>query len=154
VNSIITGLMAGTIATVPMTLVMAGLFRLLPRREQYPLPPREITEHVAEKAGVDEHLDESKRTGLTWLAHFAYGAVCGAIYAPLTKLVPVPHVWWGVLFGLFVWLISYLGLLPALGLFPRVTKQPARRNALMIAAHIVWGLFLGATVFWLRRSSS
>lgn len=151
VNSIVIGVIGGTIATVPMTLVMVGLYRLLPHREQYPLPPREITENLAEKAGVQHRLDEPKLTWLTLIGHFAYGAVCGAVYAPVASFVPIGHVWSGIGFGLLVWIVSYLGLLPLLNLFPRATQRPPRRNALMIAAHVVWGAFLGATVLWLRR---
>jgi putative membrane protein len=50
-----------------------------------------------------------------------------------------------------VWTISYVGLLPLSGLFEPATEQPARRNALMIAAHVVWGLGLGVLTEVARR---
>ena len=138
------------IATLPMTLVMTWLFKLLPRKEQYPLPPREITMNVAEKVGVAKHLNEPQRTGLTLFSHFAYGAATGAIYAPLARLIPIPFVVSGIIFGLIVLTVSYLGLLPALRLFPPATQRPPRRNLLMITAHVVWGAFLGFIVQWLN----
>jgi hypothetical protein len=49
----------------------------------------------------------------------------------------------GTLYGLVVWGASYLGLVPALGLLSPATRHPRRRNALMIAAHLVWGAALG-----------
>jgi hypothetical protein len=43
-----------------------------------------------------------------------------------------------------VWAGSYLGLLPMTGLLHSATRERAERNALMIAAHVVWGGVLGA----------
>ena len=37
-----------------------------------------------------------------------------------------------------------MGLLPAAGILKPATEHPARRNALMIASHLVWGAALGA----------
>jgi len=49
----------------------------------------------------------------------------------------------GIVFGLGVWAASYLAWLPALGILPPATEAPPRRNAVMIAAHIVWGAAAG-----------
>jgi uncharacterized membrane protein YagU involved in acid resistance len=53
------------------------------------------------------------------------------------------NAWTGATFGLGVWVASYLGLMPMLGILRPATRHPARRNALMIAAHLVWGGVLG-----------
>ncbi len=45
----------------------------------------------------------------------------------------------GMLFGLLVWIVSYLGLLPGLRVLTPATEHPVRRSALMVAAHLVWG---------------
>jgi uncharacterized membrane protein YagU involved in acid resistance len=58
----------------------------------------------------------------------------------------------GISFGLLVWAISYLGLLPALGLYPSPRKDTGRRTAIMVLAHIVWGAMLGTTVKLLQKS--
>jgi hypothetical protein len=82
-NKILIGAFAGLAATVPMTAAMESMHRLLPEQERYPLPPREITMAVAEDAGVRQHLNEPERTSLTLAAHFGYGGLTGAVYAPL-----------------------------------------------------------------------
>jgi hypothetical protein len=75
----------------------------LPREEQYPLPPRQVTEGMAEKAGLGEHLDEDEREAATWASHFAYGAACGALYGALTgERVDRHPVLAGVGFGVAV----------------------------------------------------
>ena len=144
VNNIIAGAIAGFSATVPMTAAMAGMHKMLPRYEKYPLPPRLITENVLEKADVAEQVPENSERQLALVNHFAYGLATGAIYASGLRAFGVrPTVANGVAFGLAVWAGSYQALLPMVGLFPPADEQPARRNALMIAAHIVWGGALG-----------
>ncbi len=135
---------AGCAATLPMTLVMEGIRRLLPRHEQYTLPPREVTERVAEQVGFEPHLGETERNVLTAASHFAYGAAMGGIYGAVGDLMPLPPIARGALFGLGVWAANYLGLLPALGILTPATQHPPRRNAMMIVSHLVWGGTLGA----------
>jgi uncharacterized membrane protein YagU involved in acid resistance len=143
-NSLLSGSLAGLAATVPMTAAMVALHKQLPRHEQYPLPPREVTVQVAEKAGVVDDLEtEAEVRQATWAAHFAFGAAAGALYGPLARHMPGGRVAGGVLFGLAVWSGSYVGWLPALGIRRSATRQPPRREGLMIAAHIVWGAALG-----------
>lgn len=144
-NRYVSGALSGFIATAPMTISMIAMHRRLPKRERYPLPPRQITMRVAEQAGVPtERLDEPERKGLSLAAHFAYGAAAGTGYAAFAKRNSSHPLLKGIGYGLAVWSGSYLGLIPATGLLSSATKQPARRNALMIGAHVIWGLTLAA----------
>ena len=144
--ALVIGALAGLAATVPMTLFMQQMHQQLPARERYPLPPSEIVEELTDQAGVSDQINASEHTALTLLAHFGYGAATGALYAPLAQAYRPPAVLGGATFGLAVWSASYLGLLPALGILRPATEHPARRNALMIGAHIVWGVTLGLAV--------
>lgn len=145
-REILIGAAAGLVATVPMTLAMEAMHRSLPPREQYPLPPREITEEMAEKAGINEELKESERRALTWISHFGYGAATGALYAPLAYHFQFNPLIGGATYGLAVWAGSYLGWLPAADILRPATEHPPRRNALMITAHVVWGVAAGLLV--------
>lgn len=136
------GAAAGFAAAVPMTVAMELMHRNLPPHQRYPLPPRLITDRVAEEAGVREEMDEEETTFATLAAHFGYGTAMGAVYGALADRVDAPPLAKGVAWGLFVWAGSYLGLLPALGILRPATEHPARRKALMIAAHVVWGASL------------
>jgi hypothetical protein len=127
-----------------MTAVMALLRQALPAHERYPLPPRRVTLGAAGAAGAPvEEMSEPQRQGLTALAHFGYGAGAGAVYAALAPHLTQRPVLGGVAFGLGVWAASYLGWLPALGLPASAPDETPRRNALMIAAHLVYGGALG-----------
>jgi hypothetical protein len=142
-QTLLAGAAAGCVATVPMTLVMEALHRTLPREEEAPLPPRQITSRAADAVGIEDDLSERQKRQLTLVAHYGYGTAAGAVYGALAPHVPLPPVVRGVAFGLTVWAGSYLGLLPATGLLHSATRERAERNALMIAAHIVWGGVLG-----------
>jgi putative membrane protein len=148
------GAIAGAIATVPMTLFMMGAHRLLPQWQKSALPPEQITQETAERAGIGEHMDKPRLLQATLAAHLGYGASMGAAYATVTRKLPGPPLIKGALFGILVWAGSYLGWLP-LGRFeeaaPNETKQ---RNSMMIAAHIIWGAVTGLITSMLEEKKS
>jgi hypothetical protein len=143
-QSLLAGGAAGLAATAPMTAAMAALFPALPPEDQHPLPPRHITERVVEGAGAEDDLSEPEKQGLTAVAHFGYGTAAGTVYGLIRPQLPLPGAAAGVAYGLAVWAGSYMGLLPKLRLYLHAEHESAERNALMIAAHVVWGAALGA----------
>lgn len=142
-SGIMKGAAAGAVATVPMTIVMEKLHEMLPGEPARPLPPREIVEALAEKAGVAHDMDETAMENATLGAHVGYGALCGAIFGTFAPKQPAAAVAAGMLFGLGVWVGSYLGMLPALHIRHDAREDPAARNGLMIASHLVWGAATG-----------
>ena len=143
-HALLKGTLVGFLATLPMTIFMLATQRFLPKRQQYELPPEMITKELAHRAHVRHHLNKQLILGATTASHFGYGAAMGAAFGSLQKRVPLPAVAQGVLFGLFVWAASYLGLLPLLGISASGHKEPLRRNLMMIASHVVWGASMGA----------
>lgn len=139
-NPFVQSALAGLVATLPMSVWMLGAQHwLLPRRERYPLAPELITEHAAQAVGLETVAEnDTVLKAATVVNHFVYGAAVGALYAPLRDL-PGPPMAKGIGLGIFVWTGSYLGLLPATGLLSSAAHHPARRNALMIVAHLIWG---------------
>ena len=129
---------AGAAATVPMTAAMVALHKTLPGEPARPLPPREIVENAAEAADAPE-----PGTAATLGAHFSYGAAAGVAYLPFAGKSGMNPAVEGALFGLAVWGGSYLGLLPATGLYRSATEDATGRNVLMVTAHLVWGAALG-----------
>lgn len=139
------GCFAGLVATVPMTLAMVRIHRRLPRRQRYVLPPRIITDGVAARVPIPGRMTPDAGPGRALAAHFAFGAATGGLYGVATAQMRVkPGLASGISYGLGVWAASYLGWVPAAGLMSPATRQPAQRNVMMIAAHIVWGAALGA----------
>lgn len=145
------GGLAGLLATVPMTAVMLASHPRLPAGRGYALPPRLITDHVAGRP-----LSPLRRAGLgdpaTLAAHFGFGAAAGSLYALLAPRLRQRYpVGSGIAYGLAVWSGSYLGWVPAIGAMAPADRQPASRNAMMIAAHVVWGAALGLADALLAR---
>jgi hypothetical protein len=138
------GALAGALATVPMTVFMELAHRRLPFYERYALPPRQITMVLARRAGLLPQMREPERFGSSVAAHFGYGSAMGGVYGLLTSRLGASGPVAGMGYGLAVWGFNYLGLLPALEILPPATEHPARRNALMIGAHLVWGALLGS----------
>jgi uncharacterized membrane protein YagU involved in acid resistance len=135
------GGIAGLVATLPMTATIRAVHRRLPDRERYPATPRELIDATA--GALDAPLPESTARDLTLSAHYAYGAAVGALVA---AAAPRPSLPAGAAAGAAVWAASYLGWIPAAGLLKPATEHPARRNAMMIAAHLVWGAALAAAL--------
>src|SRR6476646_490949 len=96
------GAAAGFAATGPMTVVMAAGREALPECEQYPLPPRTITERTAQAADVGHRLSEPQKEAATAVGHFAYGAATGAVYGALAPSLPFDPMLSGVAYGLGV----------------------------------------------------
>lgn len=147
---LLSGAAAGLVATVPMTAAMVAMHHELPARERQPLPPRRITMRMAGKVGVRKHMDGPQRTAATLVAHFGYGTAVGSLLGALAPRGAAKAAAAGAGFGLLVWTVSYLGLMPAMGLYPPATRDTPRRNILMIVAHLVWGGTAGAVVDALR----
>jgi uncharacterized membrane protein YagU involved in acid resistance len=148
------GALAGFAATGPMSVFMAAAHEALPARQQTGLPPRQITDRALAKADLHDDVSETERQGITAAAHFAYGSATGAVYGLLAHALRPPPVLGGVAYGLAVWAGSYLGLLPATGLYRSATREPAGRNLMMIGAHVVWGAVLGLLADGLLENDS
>jgi uncharacterized membrane protein YagU involved in acid resistance len=135
ISRIVLGAVAGISGTVAMTIVMKRLHRRLPAPVRYSLPPREIVQEMFPASG-------STLRPLTTLAHFGYGAASGVVF---NLLAPRRGTVAGMSYGLGVWLASYLGWIPAVGLLKPATRHPRERNLLMIAAHLAWGAVMART---------
>ena len=135
------GALAGLAATLPMTVVIgagraAGLMGTP--------PPVEIMENAAEQAG--ENPDRrSPEFQAAWLAaHVGYGAACGVLFSAIRPMLPRSDLAAGLLFGAAVWGVSYFGLMPSLNLYPSAEDDSNQRQAVMVAAHAVFGAALAS----------
>jgi NAD(P)-dependent dehydrogenase (short-subunit alcohol dehydrogenase family) len=135
---IASGMIAGLVATVAMSLVVAGGKKLGLLGEP---PPRRIVRRLV--------------TRLTWrrprgpvldasalAAHLAFGASLGAIYGLLPARTHSALS--GSTFGAAAWGVNYAGWLPKAGLMPRPSRDRPGRPATMLAAHLVFGRVLAA----------
>ncbi|MDQ3367397.1 MAG: DUF1440 domain-containing protein [Myxococcota bacterium] len=142
------GVAAGTLATIPMTVVMVAAQHLGLLGKA---PPAKITDAILDKANVSA--PPSERRLLTSLAHFGFGAASGALYSLLRPGRPSygRAAVEGMAFGTAVWGASYAGWLPALGIMPPPTADRKDRQLTMVIAHWVFGAAVGLLVAARRR---
>jgi hypothetical protein len=131
------GALAGLMGTSAMTVFMAVARAAGWMRTP---APAEITSNAEARAGVREEIRGPAFTASWLFAHFGYGAAWGAAYALLRPLLPGPPVASGLLFGGALWALGYLGVMPAMGLYPPPERDDPARAVALVAAHAVYGL--------------
>ena len=151
VGSLASGAIAGAIATVAMSAVMLGAKRA---RITGTLPPELITRDAIE-AVAGEAPSKAEEDAAVAVAHVGFGAVAGALFALFTtrsarRSVPNAAAI-GALYATGIWLVSYQGWVPALGIMPPASRDRRGRVATMVVAHWVYGAVLGVLATVLRR---
>jgi hypothetical protein len=72
------------------------------------------------------------------------------IFAAIRPVLPRSDLVAGLLFGGAVWGVSYISLMPSLNLYPSAEDDSNQRQAVMIAAHAVFGTALASLEHRLR----
>lgn len=104
-------------------------------------PPRKIT-----RRGLRAVLGETPEgvTPLAGLLHLVFGVTAGALYgATLGRHHRRRPELWGTGYGVAVWVVSYAGWAPALGLMPPPAQDRPGRQPANVVAHVVYGATLG-----------
>lgn len=148
----LSGAVAGLAGTVVMStaLGVAKAIGMLPGE----VPPRKVARHVEEALELHDGVP-SPAFEARWIGqHFAYGAAGGVAYALIQRRLrlgePLPA---GPLFGAALWACSYIGWLPAAGLYPSPTADRNRRIATMITVHLIYGTATAAALRFLRSAN-
>jgi len=107
------------------------------------LPPHKLTQRSLDKLGLRRTNGTDKLTSVA--SHLSYGSACGKLYerAVRGRVMPKHPVAEGMIFGTGVWVASYFGWVPKLGLMPPPTRDRADRSLVMFGAHLVFGGVLG-----------
>jgi len=144
VRAIVDGALGGAIGTAAMSAVMAvgaklGLLGTA--------PPETIAAQALAAVGIRRRKEEAQDV-LTVVGHVGFGIAIGALFAVLHRRLrlPIPPAIHGIVFATIVWVVSYKGWVPALGLMPPPERDRPGRPATMLVAHWVFGWTLGAIV--------
>lgn len=149
-NRYLGGAIAGVIATGFMTLVISAGERFGLLRTP---PPTQITTTITNKVGIDPEPPEPGFNAGTLAAHTGFGAVAGALYVVAKPILPSSRIAAGAVWGGVIWTSAYGGYLPALNLYPWPDDDRHSRTAVMIAAHMVYGITLTEAERWLADTT-
>jgi uncharacterized membrane protein YedE/YeeE len=142
-RDVLLGARAGLVATALMSLLMvaaraAGLTGRL--------PPARITDKATEMMAPQDRPDRGDRDALATLLHFGFGAAAGAVFgvgASGVRRIGLASAI-GVVYGTALYMVSYLGWVPALDIMPTATQDRPGRSITMLVAHWIYGASLGA----------
>ena len=104
-------------------------------------PPERVVERAAEATETPATHGEVELAAS--LAHIGFGAAGGAAFGVAASRFALPDGA-AVPWALGIWLVSYFGWIPALGILPPPTDDRPGRAWTMLGAHVVYGVALGA----------
>ncbi len=121
------------------------------QKEQSSEPEEDATMKAAEgivhTVSRGQHLSHEEREKAGPIVHYAFGALVGGLYGALAECSDWTSMGFGTAFGTLLFVGADLIAVPAFGLGPSPTEQPAAAQATPLAAHLVYG----ATTDLLRR---
>jgi hypothetical protein len=143
-KAILDGAMGGGIGTVAMSALMLGAQKAGLMGKQ---PPEAIAEAALDAGGAHQR-DEGEENALASVLHFAFGIGVGALFGLLRRRLPpdAPAAMDGIVFASLVWVTSYEGWIPALGILPPASRDRPGRPQSMYLAHVLYGAVLGGFV--------
>src|SRR3954462_14238721 len=97
---------------------------------------------AAYRPGVHPEPDTPPERRLGTLAHYAFGASAGAIYAVPSDNLPALRKGFGSFYGSLVWAIADEGVVPALGLSRSPRELPVSVHAYLLSGHCIYGMTL------------
>ncbi len=144
IRAILDGALGGVVGTAGMSAFMlaAGKAGLMGEH-----PPDTIAGATLDAVGIHTR-DEEDQDALATLLHFGFGIGSGMLFGVLHRRLPfrVPAVLHGMLFASTIWVTSYQGWIPALGIMPPASEDRPDRPRVMYLAHLIFGALLGAIV--------
>jgi len=137
------GATAGGVATLGMSAVMGVAQQLGLMGRQ---PPKHIVERSFQVVGARR--TEARTDAAASVAHLCFGVSVGAFYGWLHERLRLER--WPVVaplaFASGVWVVSYRGWIPAMGILPPPERDRPGRSLSMILAHLAYGLILGGAI--------
>ena len=133
-------MVAGAVATVPMTVVMENARR---RGLLKTPPPEEITDRALASTGTAASARQKQRRTIAAVVHLGTGVVLGALFALLpSPSRSFPRAVVGGTFGLWVYATNYFGAAPTARLMPAPAEDNPKRQVTTLVSHVVFGVTL------------
>lgn len=146
IRILLDGGLGGLVGTGAMSAVMlaARKMGLMGR-----LPPERITQRAFFRGRRQTR--QREKNALAAALHVSFGGATGLVFGPASSRMlghrtPLAYAGLGTLYGTLIWVVSYVGWAPALGLMPPAHRDRPDRPMIMVVAHWVFGATLGTFV--------
>ena len=128
------------------------------------MPPRTIArnmtnppQHLAEQIGIPSDIvhsffyysEDQKVFWFTLILHFSFAIGFSILFVFISQYWSKIGLWQGTLYGVALWVIWHIILMPALGTIPAPWNQPFDEHLSEFLGHIVWGWSIAATVYYI-----
>lgn len=127
-------------------------------------PPRTLArnatnppQHMAEQLGISPDLvhayvyysHDQKVFWFTLILHFSFAIAFSIIFVFISQYWSKVGLWQGTAYGIFLWILWHVILMPAFGTVPAPWNQPFAEHFSEFFGHIVWAWSIAATVYYL-----
>lgn len=104
-------------------------------------PPQRLLEQLG-MAHDTSHLtylyNGNPRPIISFVVHFAFSIGAAVAYCWLAERYPQVKLWQGAAFGLVVWVVAHLVVMPAMGTVPAPWHQPFAEHFSECFGHVFW----------------
>ncbi|MGY3703054.1 hypothetical protein BW731_11955 [Vagococcus martis] len=156
VKSIWFGIISGMISGMVSGMVKIGWEAILPPRtiaRNLTNPPQQVMELF----GVPESLTHayvlySEDQKVFWFSlclHFSFSIVFSALFIFVAQYWKKIALWQGAAYGIIVWIVFHILLIPAIGGMPAPWNQPFDEHFSEFFGHIVWAWSIAACTYYL-----
>ncbi len=140
VRALVDGTIGGCLGTSAMSIVMVAGQKAGALGGQ---PPGHIAAAGLDALGVQR--TKKEQNALALALHLVFGSTAGALFGLASRRLraPLDPSLQGIIFASIVWMISYKGWIPALGILPPPERDRPGRPLVMMLAHVLYGVILG-----------
>ncbi len=128
-NKLISGVIAGLVATVVLSVMMVI------KGKMGVMPELDIISMLAGMMGAGAFIG--------WLMHFMVGVGYGVAFSQISKFLPGSFVTKGIFIGLLGWLVMMVALMPMMGAGFFAIKMGMMAPVMTLVLHVIFGAVLG-----------
>lgn len=141
-NKYVSGIVAGFIATVVLSILMV------------------IKKNMGVEPALNPVSDIMQFLGTTnmivgWVGHFILGSVVwGIIFVIIKNILPGKYWWRGILYGIILWLVMMVIYMPVMGWGFFAMKLGGKAVVMTLVLHVIYGFVLGLVYGGLVKKKS
>ncbi|MEB7857276.1 DUF1440 domain-containing protein [Staphylococcus xylosus] len=104
-------------------------------------PPQELLQKFgfsSDFAHMSYQFSEQSMPWVSFIVHFSFSIAFAFIYIMLVKHFSKVAIGYGSIFGLVVWIVFHLIIMPIMSVVPNALEQPFHEHVSELFGHVVW----------------